>query len=62
MLGTFHVGRADAILPDEVKTILWKGDQHSYNFITVGNLHLFGKEGLIELLRKEGFELTLVLY
>ncbi len=32
------------------------------NVIAVGALHLFGKEGLIELLRKEGFELTPVLY
>ncbi|MGL4675594.1 MAG: TraB/GumN family protein [Wohlfahrtiimonas sp.] len=39
-----------------------KSDSSNYNFIAVGALHLFGKEGLIELLRKEGFELTPVLY
>lgn len=38
-------------------------DENSgYNLIAVGGLHLFGKEGLIELLRKEGFELTPVHY
>lgn len=39
-----------------------KDKQSGYNMVAVGGLHLFGKEGLIELLRKEGFELTPVLY
>lgn len=39
-----------------------KDKNTGYSVIAVGGLHLFGKEGLIELLRKEGFELTPVLY
>jgi uncharacterized protein YbaP (TraB family) len=39
-----------------------KDKDSGYNVVAVGALHLFGKEGLIELLRKEGFELTPVLY
>lgn len=39
-----------------------KDKKSGNNLIAVGSLHLFGKEGLIELLRKEGFELTPVLY
>ena len=42
--------------------LILKDKQSGYNMVAVGGLHLFGKEGLIELLRKEGFELTPVLY
>lgn len=39
-----------------------KNKPSGFKVIAVGGLHLFGKEGLIELLRKEGFELSPVLY
>lgn len=42
--------------------LILQDENSSYNLIAVGSLHLFGKEGLIELLRKEGFELTPVHY
>ena len=41
---------------------LLKDKDASNNLIAVGSLHLVGQEGLIELLRKEGLELTPVLY
>lgn len=60
MMKKLGVDRNHNWMPQLLKVL--KDEDSGYQLITVGTFHLFGPEGLIDLLRKEGFELTPVLY